>query len=162
MASNDDRAAARGEPLSDTERTTLDAVLRLIIPASADGRLPSVADYDVWGHIGTAAPQHAEAIRGDLQRLDAAARSRLGSPFATATPAARETLAAELRAAEPGFLAELARQAVACYYLQDRVLEAIGMEPRAPFPRGHDVHPGDLSLLDPVRRRGKIYREVSG
>jgi hypothetical protein len=40
------------------------------------------------------------------------------------------------------------------------VLEAIGMEARAPFPKGFEVEPGDLSLLDPVRRRGRVYREV--
>ena len=47
-----------------------------------------------------------------------------------------------------------------CYYRDDRVMRAIGMEPRAPFPKGYDVEQGDWSLLDPVRARGKIYRDV--
>ena len=40
-------------------------------------------------------------------------------------------------------------------------MASIGMEPRAPFPNGFDVQQGDWSLLDPVRARGKIYRDVN-
>ena len=60
----------------------------------------------------------------------------------------------------PEFLADLARQTVSFYYQQDRVLEAIGVEARAPYPQGFEVVSGDLSLLDPVRRRGTIYRKL--
>ena len=33
---------------------------------------------------------------------------------------------------------------------------------RPPFPKGFDVEQGDWSLLDPVKRRGTIYRPVAG
>ena len=49
---------------------------------------------------------------------------------------------------------------VQCYYQDDRVLEALDIEPRPPFPEGHDVEQGDWSLLDPVRARDKFYRPV--
>ena len=49
---------------------------------------------------------------------------------------------------------------VTCYYQDDRVLAAIGLEARPPFPKGYDVPAGDLSLLEPVRRRGSIVREA--
>jgi hypothetical protein len=35
---------------------------------------------------------------------------------------------------------------------------SLGMEPRAPFPKGFEVEQGDWSLLDPVRARPKLYR----
>ena len=47
-----------------------------------------------------------------------------------------------------------------CYYRDDRVMRSIGMELRPPFPRGFDVAPGDWSLLDPVRARGRIWRDA--
>ena len=43
-----------------------------------------------------------------------------------------------------------------CYYRDDRVMISLGMEPRAPFPKGHELPQGDWFLLDPVRARGKI------
>ena len=47
-----------------------------------------------------------------------------------------------------------------CYYRDDRVLQAIGQEPRAPHPKGYVVEQGDWGLLEPVKQRGKIYRDV--
>ena len=47
-----------------------------------------------------------------------------------------------------------------CYYRDDRVMRSLEMEPRPPFPQGFEVEQGDWSLLDPVKRRGKIYRSV--
>ena len=45
-----------------------------------------------------------------------------------------------------------------CYYRDDRVMASIGIEVRPPFPEGYAVEEGDLSLLDPVRARGPIWR----
>jgi hypothetical protein len=47
-----------------------------------------------------------------------------------------------------------------CYYRDDRVMHSLGQEPRAPFPKGHEVEQGDWSLLDPVRARPPIWRKV--
>jgi hypothetical protein len=37
---------------------------------------------------------------------------------------------------------------------------ALGIEARPPFPKGNEVTSGDLSLLNPVRERKQIYRDV--
>jgi len=140
-------------------RETLTAVLRLIIPPSSDGRLPGADAYDLWGYLETAAPEHRPAIAKDLEQLDLQSQSRFGKDFAALDVPLAKQLVEELRQAQPEFLGELARQTICCYYQQDRVLAAIGMEPRPPFPEGYDVPAGDLSLLDPVRRRGKLFRD---
>ena len=49
---------------------------------------------------------------------------------------------------------------MACYYQDDKVMIALGMEARPPFPKGNEVVSGDLSLLDPVREKKQIYRDV--
>jgi hypothetical protein len=155
-----DREESGTPPLDGARRETLAVVLNLIIPPSDDGRLPGAAEYDVLGHIRDRASSLLPVLREELDRLDALARARHGRPFATLGGAEAEAAVQALRAAEPRFLAGLAAQTASCYYQQDRVLEAIGMEARAPFPKGFEVEPGDLSLLDPVRRRGRVYREV--
>jgi hypothetical protein len=45
------------------------------------------------------------------------------------------------------------------YYQAPRVVEALGLEARPPHPKGYEVELGDLTLLDEVRRRGKLYRD---
>ena len=44
------------------------------------------------------------------------------------------------------------------YYQHPRILDALGIAPRAPHPQGYEMAANDLSLLEPVRRRGNMYR----
>jgi hypothetical protein len=39
-------------------------------------------------------------------------------------------------------------------------MEALGREPRPPYPLGYELAPFDEALLEPVRRLPKLYREV--
>lgn len=45
------------------------------------------------------------------------------------------------------------------YYSNGAVLEGIDYGDRAPFPDGHHVHEGDLTLLENVFNRGQIYKD---
>ena len=40
-------------------------------------------------------------------------------------------------------------------------MRSLDMEPRSPFPDGFEVEQGDWSLLEPVKRRGKVYRDAA-
>jgi hypothetical protein len=66
----------------------------------------------------------------------------------------------ELEVSEPGFVPGLVFQTYATYYQHPRVLEALGVDPRPPHPKGYDLEPGDLSALERVRARGRLYRET--
>ncbi len=57
--------------------------------------------------------------------------------------------------------ATLVRVVLQCYYRDDRVLRSLGLELRAPFPKGHVLPDGDWSLLDPVRARGGVLRRAT-
>ena len=138
----------------------LDIVLNLIIPPSEDGRLPGAAEYDVWGYICTVAGGLSQTIRDELDRLDQHAHKKFGKALIVLENSIAQSVVDELRLVEPDFLADLARHTVSFYYQQDRVLEAIGLQARAPHPEGFEVVSGDLSLLDPVRRRASLYRKV--
>ena len=156
----DDAIIGTDHPLSAAQRRCLALVLDRIIPASDDGRKPSAAEVDVLGYIRDRESHTLAALGEELQRLDAEAAVRHGAPFAALDAETRHRLMDDLRSSEPNFLHTLALQAAACYYQDDRVLEALGLEPRPPYPKGYEVPAGDLSLLDPVRRRGRIYRDA--
>ncbi len=47
-----------------------------------------------------------------------------------------------------------------CYYRDDRVLRSLGLELRAPFPKGYTLEQGDWSLLDPVKARAGTLRRA--
>ena len=144
------------------EVATLTRLSNLVIPPSEDGTLPGAGEFDVAGYIATAAPDSIAALRDELAELSARAATELSKPISDVTAVEFENLVGQLRGASPRFLSGFAKQTVSLYYQQDAVLEAIGLEARAPYPIGFDVKPGDLSLLDPVRQRGRIYRETNG
>jgi len=56
--------------------------------------------------------------------------------------------------------ATLARVILQCYYRDDRVLRSLGLQLRAPFPKGHVLPDGDWSLLDPVKARPAKLRRA--
>jgi hypothetical protein len=61
---------------------------------------------------------------------------------------------------DEGFVQSLTFPLYIAYYQHPRVLEALGREARPPHPEGYEIEPFDPSLLEPVRRRPKLYREV--
>ena len=155
-----DEIIGSDSPLTAEQRDVLAIVLDLIVPASVDGRRPSAADVDVLGYITASEPGTLTELRGELDQLDADARERHGEGFAALNADVRQALVDDIRAAEPSFMRTLAIQTVTCYYQHDRVLEAIGVEARPPFPKGYEVPSGDLTLLDPVRKRGRVWRQT--
>lgn len=157
-----DAASLPAEPtgLTAAQSALLDLVLDLIVPPSADGRLPGAAALGVPAYLAAQAPDALALIGRELDFLEAQARGRFGHDFAALAAAQRQALADTLRAQDASFMSRLALETVTCYYQHDRVLEALGMETRAPYPQGFQVIAGDLALLAPVRRRGKVYRDA--
>ncbi len=132
----------------------------MIVPASADGRKPSAAEVGVLDFIRERSPGDLPAVARDIGRLDAAARERHGCAFTEVDAASRQAVVDAMRADDPTFLRSLAMHTVTCYYQDDRVLAAIGLEARPPFPQGYEVAAGDTDLLGPVRRRGSLVRDA--
>lgn len=135
----------------------LASVLDEIIPPSADGRLPGAGQLGMARYIDEAlkkTPDLRSMIVQGLSDLDALAHSRKAMDF---TALVQEDKVQLLN--EQGFVLPLAFQTYIAYYQQTRVVEALGLEARAPHPEGYHLPPNDLSLLDPVRQRHKGYRE---
>ena len=143
--------------LSADEQRTLACVLDALIPPSADGRLPGAGAAGVGAHVERVLrtlPDLQAMVAEGLRALVRRARADHGRAFAELAPDER----AALVAAE-SFSWALIPHAYIGYYQQDRVLEAIGVEPRPPHPQGYAMPENDLSLLEPVKTRGRRYRE---
>ena len=145
--------------LTELQARTLDAVLDIIIPADEVRGMPSARDVDVMAYVSEVAEQRVDAIREELDSLNEESLKETNAAFADLSIADQQALTEKLKAAERYFLVTTVLQTLNCYYQHDTVLTALGMKPGAPFPEGNEVPHGDLSLLDPVRARGKIYRE---
>jgi hypothetical protein len=143
-------------PLTDLERVTLLCVAGHVIPASAEHGVPGADDPRIFADITRSIDRDREALRKALQVVDDIA----GGMISALSRAEQAKRLAEFRAGHPDLAGVIESVVARCYYRDDRVMASIGMEARPAFPKGYRVEQGDLSLLDPVRARGRIYRDA--
>jgi hypothetical protein len=148
---------------SPEQAAALSHVLDLLIPPSADGRMPGAGEAGVGARIGATAERDAglaAAVSAGLAALDDEARTRGASGFVALAAPDRLAALQAIAPAQPGFVPGLLFHTYAGYYQEGRVLEGLGLEARPPFPKGYAMEPFDESLLAGVKRRGKRYRDV--
>ena len=151
---------ATDNPFSDNERGTLLALVGAVIPASVERGVPGADDANIAADIlATARPHHAAVARA-LNQIESTAAKRYDAAYPDLDAATRARIASELSRSRFAGVGTLVTIAVQCYYRDDRVMRSLGMAPRSPYPDGFEVPQGDWSLLEPVRKRGTIYREV--
>jgi Gluconate 2-dehydrogenase subunit 3 len=141
----------------------LHALLDEVIPPSADGRLPGAGGLDLIGHVVRTVrqmPMLAPVVQYGLSAIAELAGTRSADGWAGLSRAERSALLAEFAAGDQLFMPALLFLAYSGYYQHPRVVEALGLEARPPHPQGYAMEPFDTTLLDAVRRRGKIYRDV--
>jgi len=147
--------------LNDDQRRALAPVLDGFIPRSADGVLPGAGELGIARDLDEAlqrVPAMQAMVVESLEALDRLARQSGAERF-TALPVERQgEVLHELSCSEQAFPPMLMLFTFGCYYKHPRVLAHYGLEARPPHPKGYAVAPTDLSLLDPVRKRGARYR----
>ena len=149
-------------PFTDAQRRTLAHVLDDLIPASPDGRLPAAGQLGAGAYLDHslgAMPELKAMIAQGLDALDALARQRDPRGLDGLSAADRAAVLAEHAGSEHSFPPILIMHTFAGYYQDPRILTLLGMSPNPPHPQGYEMPTGDLTLLDPVRRRGKCYRD---
>jgi hypothetical protein len=141
--------------LTPAQRDDLRTVAAMIIPASEEYQVPGADDPAIQADMLATLGRDTALVR---QALDDLARLA-GKPLAELDAAKRDAVAKEFRATDGVAAATLVRVVLQCYYRDDRVLRSLGLELRAPFPKGYTLEQGDWSLLDPVRvRPAKLRR----
>jgi hypothetical protein len=142
--------------LTAAQRDDLRTIAGLIIPASSEFDVPGADDPAIQADILATLGRDAARVREALDEL-----SRLaGAPLASLDPDRREAAARQLRSEGGEAAATLTRVVLQCYYRDDRVVRSLGLEPRPPYPKGHELEQGDWSLLDPVRARAPFWRRA--
>jgi hypothetical protein len=141
---------ATDNPLTQVQQSTLSHVLEAIIPADESRGLPAANEMDLVTYLGKQAPEFIPVLIEALESFD--------HQFASLTAAQRYPIVEEFSKTSTNVFNLLLFHTFACYYQDDRVHERIGMAPGPPFPRGNDIVSGDLSLLDPVLKRPRLFR----
>jgi hypothetical protein len=142
--------------LTPTQRADLRTVAAMIIPASDEYKVPGADDPAIQADMLATLGRDTALV---TQALDHLARLA-GKPLAELDTAKRDAVAQEFRAMGGGAAATLVRVVLQCYYRDDRVLHSLGLELRAPFPKGYTLEQGDWSLLDPVKARPAQLRRA--
>jgi hypothetical protein len=143
------------EALSPAQRATLSCVLDEIVPPSEDGRLPGAGALGLAGAV----EEHLQRTPGAVAALAQALEALGAGGFPVLAGALRTQALHDFAASSPSFVPSLLAPTYVLYYREPRVLAALGLEARPPHPKGYVLEPGDLGLLEAVRRRGKIYRD---
>jgi hypothetical protein len=142
--------------LTPAESRDLRRIAGMMIPASTEFDVPGADDATIFADILATMGRDTAHVREALGALTAFA----GGTFADLDAARRDAVVAAFRERGGVAAATLSRVILQCYYRDDRVVRSLGLEPRAPFPKGHTLEQGDWSLLDPVRKRPKMWRDA--
>lgn len=129
-----------------------------MVPASDEYGVPGADDAAIFADIVRSLGRDRSDVRAALTIL----REIAGGALVGLDEASAEAAAMELLARESPMITVLGRAVLQCYYRDDRVFRSLGLELHPPYPRGRVLEQGDWSLLDAVRGRPRMWRDVDG
>jgi hypothetical protein len=130
------------------------AVIDTLLPGDADEpRLPSASSVDVMARLG---PRLEREHRATLAAIADAAGGE--DAFLGATESIRIEAIRRVDVAMRSAFQALVQAALIEYYESDAVLLAFGWRVEPPQPSGHRLDAFDETLLEPVKRRGPMWR----
>lgn len=141
--------------LSAAERRDLGLIAGTMVPADAGLGMPGADDPAILADIEKSIGRDLGLIREALAAIGREADGAFGS----LDQDRREALIDAWYKSGGAAATMLGRLVLGAYYRDDRVLVALGLEARAPFPKGYLLEQGDWSLLDPVRGRAPFWRD---
>ena len=145
-----------GAELTSAELADLRRLAAVMVPASAEYGVPGANDEVIFADIVRSLGRDRNAVRKALAIL----REIAGGDFTGLDEAKAEAAAMTLLSREDPVVTALGRAVLQCYYRDDRVMRALGVEPRAPYPKGRELEQGDWSLLETVRSRPRMWRDI--
>lgn len=147
-----------GPELSPAEQQELRRLAGFMVPASLAHRVPGADDDTIFADIVRSLGRDRRDVRAGMAML----RERTRGQFCALPASDAEEVAMAFLADSGKVGVAIGRCVLQCYYRDRRVITALGLEHRPPFPMGHTLPKGDFSLLDAVRGRGRMWRDVDG
>ena len=138
----------------------LNKILKTIIPPDQIKGFPGADEIKFIEFIEKFHPYFIEELSKELIAIQSSAERKYSRKIVDLNEAELFSFLSELKSANDSLLNDLTLLVYECYYQHQSVLEILKMTARAPFPEGHKVMKGDLKLLDPVIKKGRIYMEV--
>lgn len=152
------------EPLlffTESQAALMTAALNQIIPA--DEKYPAAGDLDVVAHIDRSVVKQVTLRRlflEGLYLLEQRAVAWYGANFTVLDSDQQIEVLRYVEKESAEFFSALVKHTYNGYYTNKKVLELCGASTVPPQPTGHVVEMGDLSSLEAVKARGKLYRDV--
>jgi len=147
------------------ERTLLEQILDQIIPASADGGIPSAGSLGVADYLSKktgSEPDLQELLERGLACAAALVDAK-GGDFSTLGTDDQRAVVEQLEAREPKSFEALLRHTYMAYYSNATVRPHFGLSANPTQPDGYQVPSDDpeelAALVEPVKNRGRCYRE---
>jgi hypothetical protein len=141
--------------LTTAECLDLQCVAGAMVPASSEFGVPGADDAAIFADIVASLGRDFDDVRQALSELAVLA----GGSFAAVEVDHRDALVTKFHAQSGDVAITLGRVILQCYYRDDRVLHALGLEPGPPFPRGRALDQGDWSLLKPIYAMTPLWRD---
>ena len=150
------------------QATLMKSVLNQII--TADEKYPGAGDLGLVGYIDKAIGGSRLSSQSNLElrrlfadgvtMLEQVSMTSYSSSFVDLTRDEQIRVLLLVEEDFPQFFSALKRYTYDGYYTNPQILQIAGAPLRPPQPLGHSLDSGDLSSLDSVRSRGKIYKDV--
>ena len=144
-----------------TQRDLLIAVLNRIVPSEGD--FPGAGDLGVAEFIDDVVGKSATLKRMFLEGLaeiEIDSDAKHSKQFIELSNDQKDSILRKIEASSPKFFNALVQQVYRGYYSNSHVITLLGLEARPPQPLGYELEPFDISLLESVKARGQIYKDV--
>lgn len=139
------------------EAQVLDAMLNFLIPADLSKDFPSGAElFDKRAFL-----DHPPAwFKEGVLKVNDETQKNTAKDFSDLKYSEQQEFLILHQRKFSVLLNNLMVQLIDQYYQNDLVRKKIGYGDTAPFPEGHEIIQGDVTLLENVYLKGAIYREI--
>ncbi len=145
---------------SDAQIELVTEVLNRIIPANEE--LPGAGEIAVnfLDEVVGGSPRLKRIFNHGLSQIEVCAYRMYTKDFPSLSCEQMHAVLRQVEVDEGEFFDLLVRQTYNGYYTDPRIVELLGLEARPPQPLGHSVDQGNIALIENVKNRGIVYREV--
>ena len=145
---------------SDAQIELVTEVLNRIIPANEE--LPGAGEIAVnfLDEVVGGSPRLKRILHHGLSQIEVCAYRMYTKDFPSLSCEQMHAVLRQVEVDEGEFFDLLVRQTYNGYYTDPRIVELLGLEARPPQPLGHREDQGNITLIETVKNRGIVYREV--
>ena len=136
----------------------LASLVEMMVPAN--GEFPGAAEPEILTVIINKLSTEESTVTDALGLLESLSQQDYGMDFSGLASAQQEKLFERMKHQASSFIQMLQVNVLSSYYQNQKVLSALGVPARSPYPDGYTVAETDWSILDPVRERDPFYKKI--